>query len=230
MRSKSTDVNSTTGLPESSPEDDGPVTLKPESSRIGTVLVVIGIAAFWNIIVSVFLWQVYEGFKNGNPQWFLVLFLTPFVLVGLALIAGVFYTFLQLFNPRPILRVSSRSVRLGDPLRMGWKFTGRTSRINRLSITLEGEEKATYQRGTTTTTEDHDIAKIVIMETDEPDTIVEGAAEVIIPDDTMHSFESDHNKIAWTLVIHGAIHLWPDVKEKFPIVIFPHDAGRWGNS
>gem|GEM_PF-2716050 len=42
---------------------------------------------FWNGIVAVFLFQVLGGFHRGRPEWFLTIFLIPFLLVGLALIA-----------------------------------------------------------------------------------------------------------------------------------------------
>ncbi len=68
---------------------------------MGKLIGMILIAAFWNGIVSVFLWQIVLSFRRGDPEWFLCLFMTPFVLVGLGLMAGVVYFLLALANPRP---------------------------------------------------------------------------------------------------------------------------------
>jgi hypothetical protein len=37
----------------------------------------------------------------------------------------------------------------------------------------------------------------------------------------MHSFEAGHNKIIWSLRVHGDIYRWPDVKDEYPIVVLP---------
>jgi hypothetical protein len=42
-----------------------------------------------------------------------------------------------------------------------------------------------------------------------------------IPDDTMHSFEAQNNKIDWELAVEGEIKRWPDVKSSFEITVLP---------
>ena len=42
-----------------------------------------------------------------------------------------------------------------------------------------------------------------------------------IPADAMHSFASRNNKIIWTIVLHGEISGWPEVKTEFPINVAP---------
>ena len=51
--------------------------------------------------------------------------------------------------------------------------------------------------------------------------IPNGAAELTIPSETMHSFEGDANKIIWEIKVEGEIARWPDVGENFPITIRP---------
>ena len=48
-----------------------------------------------------------------------------------------------------------------------------------------------------------------------------GRGTFAIPADTMHSFASRHNKIIWSIVLHGEISGWPDVKTEFPINVAP---------
>lgn len=203
---------------------EGPVTLEASSSPLVSFFVVLFIALFWNGIVSVFLWQTYQQFQNGGIaalNWFMVLFLTPFVLVGLGLIAGVFYTLLAIFNPKPTLTVNSQSIPLGEELQVRWTVAGRVSSITRFTISLKGVEKATYQRGTTTTTDEATFADILIVETFEEFEILEGSAAVTIPADTMHSFAAARNKIEWSLIVKGDISLWPDMSASFPITLLP---------
>lgn len=203
---------------------DGPVTLKPASTPLGVCLGVLIGALFWNGIVSVFVWQVYRQFQQGQVGgwgWFEAVFLVPFVLIGLGLIAAFFYSLLNLFNPRPTLIVNSQSVPLGGELQIRWTVAGRIASINRFTITLKGVEKAIYHRGTTTHTDEATFAEILLIETFENFEIAEGETTAAIPADTMHSFDAGHNKIEWTLVVKGDIQLWPDMSVTFPITVLP---------
>jgi hypothetical protein len=206
------------------PPADGPVTLTPSSTPLGGCLGVSFAAVFWNGIVSVFVWQVWEQFRQGGLGgwgWFEVLFLVPFVLIGLGLIAGVFYSMLGLFNPRPTLIVNSQALPLGSELQLRWTVAGRVGSINRFTISLTGVEKATYQRGTTTHTDKETFAEILLVESFEEFEIAEGETTVTIPADTMHSFDAARNKIEWSLVVKGDIQLWPDMSASFPITVLP---------
>lgn len=203
---------------------DGPVTLKPASTPLGTLVGAIFLATFWNGIVSIFVWEMIGKMRQGQFggwQWFEVLFLTPFVLIGLGFIGFAFYSLLAFFNPRPTLTIDSAAIPLGKSLRLTWNLAGRLSSINRFTISLKGVEKATYRRGTDTTTDTETFAEIPIFETTEMFEMAEGLAEIIVPDDTMHSFDAPNNKVQWTLEVHGHITLWPDVATSFPITILP---------
>jgi hypothetical protein len=201
--------------------DSGPVILKPAAAPWLKFIGAIFIATFWNGIVSVFLFQVVKSWQRGRPEWFLTLFMIPFVLVGLVLIGMIAYYFLALFNPRPVLTASSKAVRLGDPLDVQWKMHGRVEVLEELRIFLEGREEATYRRGTSTSTDREVFATIELANVTAHADKRAGQGRVFIPATTMHSFESPNNKILWRLNVHGAIRRWPDVKEEFPIVLLP---------
>lgn len=198
-----------------------PVELEPQVSPLGKLVAMVLFACIWNGIVSVFVWQVVQGWSSGHPDWMLTVFMVPFVLVGLALIVGVGYTTLALVNPRPHLRLTPGRPRLGDQLRVEWRFSGRISRIRRLHIVLKGREEATYQRGTDTVTDEKVFAAYDVVDTANDWEIGRGVAEVVAPEDGMHSFEATHNKIVWTLEVEGEIRRWPDVDDAFPITILP---------
>ena len=94
------------------------------------------------IALYLFLWQVIEDFRHGSPSWFLTFFLTPFALIGVGLLGMVLHQFLALFNPRPTLELSSDTIPPGGAAELRWSFTGRTSRIRELVVTLRGLERA----------------------------------------------------------------------------------------
>jgi hypothetical protein len=215
--------------PWSAGSGNGPVTLTPEATPLQMLIGAIIVATFWNGILSIFLWRTVDDFRHrgfGAFEWGFTLFMIPFVLVGLGMIGFVFYSILALFNPRPTLVVNRASVPLGEDLEVSWTLSGRTGSIREFKITLKGTERATYRRGTTTSTDTSTFVEIPVIETNQMFDMDEGKATVAIPTDTMHTFESPNNKIAWSLEVRGEIPLWPDVAASFPITILPHDPRR----
>lgn len=203
------------------PVDPGSVVLRPKHSPRGKLVAVILFALFWNGIVSVLVLQVVGGFRQGHPSWAMTLFAVPFVAVGLGLLAGVVYQFLALFNPRPTLELSSSTIPLGGAAELGWHFTGRTHRIGEFTVTLRGVEQATYRRGTRTCTDTNTFYEMELYKTSNMAGGAAGQVGFVLPQETMHSFEADNNKILWNLDIHGDIKTWPDVKESFKITVAP---------
>ena len=207
----------------------GPVVLKSRGSRVGRLLFTLLFGAIWNGVVSVFLWQVIEGWQKGRGNWLETLFLVPFVLVGLGAIVAALYFLLALSNPRARLVVSSDAAPLGESVDLKWEMTGRAGRIGRFEISLEGREEAMYRRGTKTYTDKNVFANVPVVEIDDPRDMTAGGASFAVPPDTMHSFEAENNKIIWTLRVHGSIRFWPDVKDEFAFTVLPRpvrEAGR----
>jgi hypothetical protein len=211
----------TPAMEESAIEDDSSLILKPQVGPGGKVAGAVFFALFWNGIVSVFVWQAWKGWDQGNPDWFLNIFLVPFVLVGLLAVGLVGRFLLALANPRPRLTLTPGSPRLGDDLRLEWRFTGRAGRLSGIHILLQGREEATYQRGTDTITEHEVFATIDLANTQNDWEIPQGAVDLTIPSDTMHSFDADRNKIIWEIKVEGEIVRWPDIDQNFPITIRP---------
>lgn len=193
--------------------------LEPAVGPWGKLAGVAAIAAFWNGIVGVFVWQWWKGFQSGAADGCLTLFLIPFVLVGLLLLAGVPYQLLAAFNPRPVVTLDRRRIEIGDAVDLGWRFRGSAGRIRRLTITVTGREEASYTRGTDRVTDRETFAEIVVADGDFG--LATGSARFAVPADTMHSFEAPHNKIVWRLTLHGVVDRWPDVMEEFPLAIHP---------
>jgi hypothetical protein len=212
-------------VPESVPgHDDVPVQLAPAASRgvkvVGTLLV----ALFWNGIVSVFLVQLFSGGWSGF-DWFLALFLTPFVGVGLFLLGMFGKQLLSLSNPVPELTLNRRLLRPGDRLEVQWQLRGRVRAMHRLRISLEGREEATYRRGTDTKTDREVFAAIELADANDPGTMAAGRVARDLPARLMHSFAAPNNKIVWALRVRGEIPRWPDVDEEFVVTIAPPTTG-----
>jgi hypothetical protein len=117
-----------TGLfapPYSSPAsglDSAPVVLKPRATPLTKLIVIALFALFWNGMVWVFLASALRGSHSSGWHWFPVLFMVPFVLVGLGLLGLGGYLFLALFNPRPHLTVTPGAVPLGGTLQVQWEL------------------------------------------------------------------------------------------------------------
>jgi hypothetical protein len=199
----------------------GSVVLEANVSPKGKLIGITAFSLVWNGIVSVFVWQAVQSWQQGEPEWGLTLFMIPFVLVGLGSVVAVVYYFLALFNPRPMLTISSASVELGGTLDLQWQMFGRAHLIERLRIYLEGREEARYRRGTRTYTDRNTFATVEIVDTPSHSQVFAGQTRFTIPRDTMHSFTSSNNKIIWMLHLSGDIKRWPNIKEEFEIVIRP---------
>lgn len=205
---------------------DGVRKLKPKSSPLGGFIGIILAAAFWNGIVSLFVREAVEGFRSGRPSWFMAVFMIPFVLVGVLLIVGVFHQFFALFNPKPRFSLAPGTVIAGEPAAFDFAFTGAAGRIQTLTITLEGAERATYRRGTATVTNSSIFHREVLIETDKVDEMRRGTAGFTIPSPAPPSFKANHNEICWSLKVRGDIRRWPDVSCEFVIDVAAPGAGE----
>jgi hypothetical protein len=201
------------------------VALTAATSPMAKLLFTLLFACFWNGIVSIFLVDAIEGFLRGNPDWFLAVFLVPFVLIGLGMIGWFFYTLLAMFNPRPFVTVSSNPIPLDDSLEVEWGTSGNVERVRSFRITLEGREEATYTRGTTTTTDKETFAVLDVAKGSGGSGLRQGRGKAAFPAHAMHSFDGGRNKIVWTLRVKGDIPFWPDVDEEFEINVGPRRRG-----
>ncbi|HWB61126.1 MAG TPA: DUF3592 domain-containing protein [Chthoniobacteraceae bacterium] len=200
----------------------GPRELRPSATPLGKLSGMIFAAVFWNGIISIFVVKALGDWRAHHPQWFLNIFLIPFVLVGLGLIVGVAYSLLALFNPRAHLVVNPGAVALGDPrFTLQWSLQGRASALTALSITLEGSEEAIYQNGKNTSTATNVFFSQEIVNTTSQTEFASGAAQAAVPLDTMHSLDTGHNKITWKLRVKGKIPRWPDMTEDYPLIVLP---------
>lgn len=179
------------------------------------------VALFWNGIVSVFLYHIVQGWFDGKGSWFETLFISPFVLIGLLLIFGIFHSFLGLFNPRVTITIQPSAVPIGGKLQLRWSFKGNSSKIKKIVISLAGREEATYRRGTDTVTDKRTFFEEEVLSISNRHQISSGDTTIEVPSHLMHSFSSNNNKIAWQVSFRGEIPKWPDISESFDLQVLP---------
>jgi hypothetical protein len=195
--------------------------LKPAESPWVMFVGAIFICLFWNGIVSVFVLEAVNRWRSGHPEWGLMLFLIPFVAIGLIIIGAVVYCFMALFNPRPHLTVTPGAVPLGGTLQVQWNLTGRAGILRNLRLRLEGREEAADNSRRSSKSAKSVFADMEVASITTPREMQSGEARVTVPAGLVPSFAAPNNKILWTIRVHGRIAYWPDLKEEFPVTVLP---------
>ncbi len=214
--------------PASSAQAFEQVVLRPEHSPKVKLIATLVFAVIWNGIVSVLLLSVAGDIRHDDIETGKMIVAIPFTLVGLLLIGLVVYQFLALFNPQPTLKLRPGRVPLGAAAELEWNLSGRVERIGEFTIALKAREEATYRRGTDTRTDKHTFYEMELWKTTHAGDIASGRVGFVIPENTMHSFEADNNKIIWSIDVHGDIARWPDVRESFTIAVMPRTGPAGG--
>lgn len=200
--------------------EQGPVELKPNAGPVAKFIGALVIGLFINGIVGFIVYQFAQSWQAGRPEWFLMIFIVVFGLVGLAMIGAIIHSFLGLFLPRPVVTINTRNLALGDTAELNWNIPG-TARMTEFLITLEGREEATYRRGTDTHTETHTFYRQHIIRTSEAHEIVKGRVEFVIPHDIVPTFKASNNTIQWQIRLRGIIPNYPDIDYEYDIYLRP---------
>ena len=189
------------------------------------------ICLLWNGILSIFLVIAVNAHVGGKPDWFLTLFLIPFVLVGIVLAVVFVRQVLVTTGIGPTLvEISDHPLRPGQQCRLFLSQSGRLS-INSLKVFLVCEEQSTYRQGTDTRTDTREACRQDVfcrerfeVHRGQP---LETECELLVPDQAMHSFKTDHNEVNWKLLVEGDVAGWPDFSRSFPVIVYPKN-GKTG--
>jgi hypothetical protein len=195
------------------------VLLEPTAGPIGKLAGVIVIGLIWNGLVSIFVWHAVETWRLGNPDWVLMLFLLPFVLIGLLIGAGVPYQFLALANPRPRLRLSYVPLRTGEPAQVEWSFRGSAKRIRSLTISLQALRTVVTTEGSTVRSETEPVTSIEVTTRRRGHGLEFGAASFEVPTKLPDGSPANDDAVSWKLKLHGDIAYWPDVSDEYDLEI-----------
>lgn len=196
---------------------DVPLVLAAKDSRVASAIGMAFMALIWNGISWTITYVVLIKEFSIVP----FLFMSLFCLIGLVLLAGAVYAFLQLFNPRPNLICSQTNIYPGTEFEISWVQKGNSTAIKKLSILVEGVEEVSYRQGTSTRKEKSIFFKHALIETTDQTEIAEGYRMMTIPAETMHSFTSKNNSIVWHIRVEGAIPYWPDIADTFQLSVYP---------
>ncbi len=193
--------------------------LRPASGRGGAFAAFLAIAIFWNGIILLFITQALGEIGRGAGGWLLLLFLTPFALVGLVLIGMTLHAFSRLFAPAVELRLDLSRLRLGQRVPFSWRLRGRG--VRKLTVRLHAREEASYRRGKNLTTDRSDFHRAILFESTDTLALAEGRAELVLPapEAAAPAFAGTHNKLVWELVLEGEIPWRADVDEHFPLPV-----------
>lgn len=201
-----------------------PRELKASTSRLKMFLIVLGIAIFWNGLISIFLVSMLSEAKWGWEMLLTSLFMSPFMLIGLVLLVATIYLFLALFNPTVKIALSAGAVPLGAEVDLAWELAGRVGRVRELLIEVHANQEVQYTQGTSRLTDIETFELIEVIRTEDPQLMQFGSAVVRIPADSMHTFEAESNKILWTVEVRGKIPWSPDINEIFAFRVTPGTA------
>jgi hypothetical protein len=205
--------------------DRGPMELRPVGKPRESLVVLAIIATVWNGSIGWILSSQVLGAGRMDPFRIVsIVFLGVFALAGLFLIGLFVFQVMWMRNPTPTVTLSKSIIRLGDSLEVGWKLDGRTDSISVLTLALEGREIATSMHGQKDgCIRKHLFAKVEVARVAGPITSATGRATLRVPEKSMPSFHSAHNRIQWVLVVRGEIPYCPDMKEEFTLDIYGPD-------
>jgi hypothetical protein len=198
----------------------------PIASKPGWQLFAAFVAClFWNGITSIFVVIAVRSHLQGNPEWFLTVFIIPFVLIGLLLIYSLVRQLLITAGVGPTrLEISAHPLHPGEACEVMISQAGRLT-MNTLQVRLVCDEHATYRQGTDTRSEERRVYSVELYE--RKDFAIDQAipleerCKLQVPASAMHSFKSTHNEIRWKLIVKGDVAGWPNFEREFRILVFP---------
>lgn len=195
------------------PGETGPFLLEPYKGKLAfAVLLTFGSAI--SIPTS---YNILRSFAGVAWEFWLLAITMP--IVWLAMITGSIDSWKQLFNIKPQLTLSKRTLRLGDPVDFRWKFDTDLQPIRKLEIRLIGrKEKAAWLKGEDSSSECR-IYDELILETVDPAVISEGQLTLKIPVGGIPTGRSDGFDYSYRLQVWGVCDTWSDVQECYRIQV-----------
>jgi len=190
---------------------DGPTRLAARGSKAGGAIALGIFALIWNGIS----WLIFLETSDSVAR----IFIGVFLLIGAGLALGFLHQFLSLFNPVPEFELERGLLRPGSATDLRWTWHGNMRRIVKLEIFLIAREEADYRRGTTTSTDRHELVRELLYESIEAEPV--GQARLRIPATALPSLQASNNRIIWAILVKGDIPRFPDVDREFALTVLP---------
>ncbi len=179
----------------------------------------------WNGAVSVFLVMAVRSFLSGTPDWLMTLFIVPFLVVGIALVAVFARLLRHATGIGPTLvEVSDHPLLPGNRYRFFLSQSGNLT-LQTIEVSLICEEEAVFRQGTNARTESREVFRQslyagagAVIRPGEP---LEAECDLPVPAEAMHSFRAAHNQVQWKLIVRGEIVGWHAFQRAFPVIVRP---------
>jgi hypothetical protein len=190
-------------------------------------LVWCGFVSFWGYgLVQAHLqnWRNAPALAQGW-LWFQTIFFLPFILGGVMLVAHVLRNvYVTLGHRRTRVEVSAQPLHPGEEFEVFVSQSG-PLRVKDLRVLFVCQEEASYGAGTDRRTETRRVEELEVARA-EAFAIARGVPYEIkrtvrVPVRAMHSFEVEHNKVRWLVVVAGEVVGWPKFEHSFLVVVHP---------
>jgi hypothetical protein len=189
-----------------------------------------GVCLAWNTLVAIFVVQVIQLHREGQPNWLLTWLMVPFVLGGV-------WTLVELVRQVLLtIAVGTTRVEISEhPFQPGGNYHGFVSQTGRLhvrwlQVQLVCDEQAIHQQGTDTRRASCRVHRATLFSQRKfeitPQQSFEAEFEISVPGSAMHSFVSPHNAVLWALLVRGRTARWGDFERRFPIYVYPLGAAK----
>ncbi|MCK5529530.1 MAG: DUF3592 domain-containing protein, partial [Kiritimatiellae bacterium] len=196
---------------------------EPASGHAKRISGILFFALLWNGIVSVFVVDIVKDWMRGAKPIGSTFFISIFVIIGMGAIVALIFNILRIFNPTIKIQTPPSIFYPGAEEDIAFSISGNIARLEALTVSLIGEEHATYRRGTDTVTDTREFFKKVLYSTERFQIARRDEFQLVIPKAAMHSFKSSNNKIVWKLKVHGDVPHWPDVTENYILNVNPKE-------
>jgi hypothetical protein len=202
-----------------------PYRLPPSQTPGWQLLAAALFAMLWNAVVCLLTVSVIRGHLAGRPTWGWTVLLVPFWGVGFWSIRALLKLVLVHSGAgRTTVEVSDLPLMPGQTYDLVVCQHGQGT-LQRLQVWLVCEEEATFTQGTDIRIERRVVWRDLVWEG--RDLVLEAPAPWVqrcllkVPPQAMHSFQSEHNAIRWSVVVCGQPPRWPAFERGFPVVVYP---------
>lgn len=179
----------------------------------------------WNFLVLMFLSVAVGYILDGQPDWGLLLFVVPFLLIGFALIGYFLYKIQILTAVGPtLLEIDDMPLKPGQTANILLIQTG-AHQFKSFNLKLVCEEEVVFSYGTDIRQETSTIYNQELLE--RGDFVIsaednwEQELPLTIPPFAMHSFEAPHNRVRWRLIVEGVVENAAPFTRRFALVVIP---------
>lgn len=196
----------------------------PVAERSGLRVVAAGLfAVLWTGVAVVMAIR----FITDPVDWLLGLILLGVIVIEV----GAIFFFVRewLFSAgvgATSLEVSAHPLYPGGKYRLFLTQAGQAA-IQRVGLFLVCEEEAVFSQGTNLRSERRRVREQTIGIQEAPARQGDAFAwetAFTIPAEAMHSLQTVHNAVAWSLVVHADIKGWPPIERWFTVVVHPRRA------